>query len=260
VFEPHELNKASTVYGMAGALANILGAILAGIIAYIPGGGQMEAWRWVFRIVAICLILAGIAAWVLVPHAPGSDNKDKIRRLDLVGALLMLAAVVLLILGLTLGASYAWKKPRFLVPFLFSCMLFPAFFLWEHWTPDDTSILPSKTWKTPNFSDSYYLCSRDHGLVGCELTPSGRDLHDHTWGTSSAGRRAHAATGHRKLWDLDRLGHLPQSDLPPTLDDYCRHDRMHRWLPPYDPPARLPRLLLAVPLFRILHWKRRQHG
>lgn len=46
IFEPEELNKAFTIYGLSGALANVTGIIIAGFISYIPGGGQMQDWRW----------------------------------------------------------------------------------------------------------------------------------------------------------------------------------------------------------------------
>lgn len=64
----------------------------------------------------------------------------------------MLGAVVALTIGLTFGASYGWKTPSFLVPFLLSPVLFILFFFYEAQLPVERAILPSQTWKIPNFT------------------------------------------------------------------------------------------------------------
>jgi hypothetical protein len=38
---------------MTGSLANVSGTIIAGVFELIPNGGQMTAWRWFFRMVAL---------------------------------------------------------------------------------------------------------------------------------------------------------------------------------------------------------------
>jgi MFS family permease len=153
VFEPEELSKAFTLYGLSGPLGNVTGSIIAGFIQYIPNGGQMSAWRWFFRILCIMILPVAVGSLYLIPNSKGSnaDTESKWKRLDLLGAGSMLAAIVLLILGLTLGASYGWKKPGFLVPFLLSWALFGFFFYWETVLPEGYAILPTKTWRIPNF-------------------------------------------------------------------------------------------------------------
>jgi MFS family permease len=130
VFETEELNKTFTLYGLSGPLGNVTGSIVAGFIQYIPNGGQMSAWRWFFRILCIMILPVAGGSVYLIPNSKGSnaDTEGKWKRLDLLGAGSMLAAIVLLILGLTLGASYGWRKPGFLVPFLLSWVLFGLFF------------------------------------------------------------------------------------------------------------------------------------
>ena len=78
VFEPHELGKAFTIYGMAGALANVSGIIVAGFVEYIPNGGQMRAWRWFFRILAIVISIPAICSAIYIPKSEGdaSDAAD----------------------------------------------------------------------------------------------------------------------------------------------------------------------------------------
>lgn len=64
----------------------------------------------------------------------------------------MLLAIVMLILGLTLGASNGWPTPQFLIPFLACFILFPFFFFWESRQPTTSALLPSPTWHISNFT------------------------------------------------------------------------------------------------------------
>lgn len=84
VFEPHELNKAFTIYGMSGALANSTGNIIAGTIMLIPSGGQDEAWRWFFRILSVILLPVGVWSVFWIPRSEGenADASDKLARMD----------------------------------------------------------------------------------------------------------------------------------------------------------------------------------
>lgn len=157
VFETKELELAFTLYGVSGAIANVAGIVVAGFVAYIPQGGQMQDWRWFFRILAIIILPAALLSFKLVPHVVGMqyecpEGDTKLKRLDLVGSLLMLAGIVLIILGLTLGASYGWKKPGFIVPFILGVLLFPTFFVWEGQLSPSTALLPNSTWRIPNFA------------------------------------------------------------------------------------------------------------
>jgi MFS family permease len=139
---------------MSGALANVSGIIVAGFIEYIPTKGQGAPWRWFFRILAMLIVPTAIGSlwWIPKPKGEAAVVNDKFKRLDLVGSFTMLFAIILLILGLTLGASSGWKTAGFLAPFLLSFVLFPFFFFWESRLPDGYALLPSKTWKIPNFT------------------------------------------------------------------------------------------------------------
>ena len=63
---------------------------------------------------------------------------------------MMLAANLLLILGLTLGASFGWKTPKFIVPFVLSWPLFVLFILWERRLPEGAALIPNSTWRVRN--------------------------------------------------------------------------------------------------------------
>jgi hypothetical protein len=64
----------------------------------------------------------------------------------------MFASIVLLILGLTLGATYGFKTAKFIVPFLLSFPLLVLFFIWEAKLPDGYALIPPSFWKIPNMS------------------------------------------------------------------------------------------------------------
>lgn len=151
-----EIRRAFIIFGMSGTIANVTGTLIAGVFQFITAGGQMAGWRWFFRLLALIIIPVSLLAFYAVPKPQGgaADCKEaKWKRLDIVGSFIMLSAIILLILGLTLGASYGWKKPGFLVPFLLSVLLFPSFFVWESRLSDEHALLPSKTWtEIPNFA------------------------------------------------------------------------------------------------------------
>lgn len=157
-FPKEQLGLAFTLYGMSGAISNVTGTIVAGFFEFIPNdhGVQMQSWRWFFRLLAVMILPMALLGFFWIPKEEGEacaiSQKEKIKRLDLVGSLLMLSAIVLLTLGLTLGASYGFKTAKFLVPFLLSWALFPAFFVWEAKIPQSSALLPAKTWKIPNFA------------------------------------------------------------------------------------------------------------
>lgn len=154
--DENERSLAYTIFSMSGTIANVTGTLIAGFVQFITAHGQMAGWRWFFRILAILIIPVSLLAFYLVPQQKGEAatiKEAKWKRLDIVGAFIMLAAIILLILGLTLGASYGWKTAGFLAPFLLSFVLFPAFFFWEARLSDEHALLPSKTWREiPNFA------------------------------------------------------------------------------------------------------------
>ncbi|WVQ79735.1 hypothetical protein IAT38_001835 [Cryptococcus sp. DSM 104549] len=158
IFEPEELSVALTVFGLSGALANVTGLILAGFFGFITAGGQQAAWRWFFRMITIVIIPFAFLSIALVPKTAGeasnctTSQRDKLKRLDIVGCMLMLVSIILLILGLTLGASYGWKKAGFLVPFLLSWPIFVSFFFWEAKLPEGYALIPPSFWRIPNMS------------------------------------------------------------------------------------------------------------
>ena len=102
----------------------------------------------------IVIVPFAFAAFVLVPKTNGYGEthtaQDKLKRLDLTGCLTMLLSIVLLTLGLTLGASNGFKTTGFLVPFLLSWPMFVFFFVWESKLPEGYALIPPTFWRIPN--------------------------------------------------------------------------------------------------------------
>ncbi|WVQ82496.1 hypothetical protein IAT38_004625 [Cryptococcus sp. DSM 104549] len=152
VFEPHELGKAFTLYGMAGVTAAITGNIVAGVLMLIKRGGQLAGWRWFFRLMTVMIVPASLGSMRLIPkvHGAQAEVKDKWKRLDLVGCFTMLTAIICIILALTLGATSGWNSAGFIAPLIISAILFPSFFLWESRLPTAYALLPPSTWRYKN--------------------------------------------------------------------------------------------------------------
>ncbi|KAK6909670.1 hypothetical protein I203_103691 [Kwoniella mangroviensis CBS 8507] len=173
LFRKDELSFAFSVYGISGAIANAAGLILGGAVLMIPGHGQMIGWRWHFRIIAALILPAALLAWYLIPNAAGSASSvhSKWKRMDLVGVLLILAATLLLILGLTLGASHGFDRPAFYVPTVIACLLYPVFIFWERRRPAAYALIPSHTWKYQNFSLWIVMALLNYAWWAMEYVP-----------------------------------------------------------------------------------------
>lgn len=83
----------------------------------------------------------------------------------------MLSAQVLVIVGLTFGASYGWRSAKFLAPFILGVLLYPAFFLWESKQGEKTALLPSSIWRIPNVTVLIVFALVSLGWWACNFLP-----------------------------------------------------------------------------------------
>lgn len=146
------------------------GLIIGGIFGIDRAQNQLAGWRWFFRMIALVSVLISAAAFSQCPNVPGeralalqsSKNRGhehtqstKVAQMDIPGCILLFSAVLLLMLGLTLGASRGWRTAAFIVPFILSWPLFIAFFGWEYRLPRHTvaggvALVPPAFWRLPN--------------------------------------------------------------------------------------------------------------
>ncbi|WRT70551.1 uncharacterized protein IL334_007549 [Kwoniella shivajii] len=145
--EPAEQGQKLALFGMAGALANTIALVLAGIFL-------LANWRWYFRFITIMVAPFSALAWWLMPRteavAEDLPGAAKLKRMDLGGVAILIACLVLFILGFTQAAVDGWNTAIFIAPLIVSIFLFAAFLIWERYMPRGYSLLPHDMWQFPN--------------------------------------------------------------------------------------------------------------
>ncbi|TQS31778.1 hypothetical protein Golomagni_07930, partial [Golovinomyces magnicellulatus] len=105
------------------AVGTSTGAPLGGILADSIG------WRWAFIAQAPLCAVAFIAVYFVLelPRRSTDHLLDKVRRIDFLGAFVLIAAIVNLFMGLDYGANQGWEDLRAIIPLAVSPALFAAF-------------------------------------------------------------------------------------------------------------------------------------
>ena len=145
--EPNEQAKKLGLFGLAGALANTIALVLAGVFL-------LASWRWYFRFITIIVAPFATVAWFMMPKtsavAEDLPGSEKWKRMDLGGVFILLAALILFILGFTQAPNTGWKSPSFIAPLVVSIVMLIAFFVWERFMKRGFSLLPHDIWSYPN--------------------------------------------------------------------------------------------------------------
>lgn len=103
------------------------GAPLGGILA------DFFSWRWAFLAQAPMCALA-FASVTFVLHLPKKESvswREKLARVDFLGAFVLVSAVFTLLLGLDRGSNVSWKLPITIASLCISFPLFVLFILVE---------------------------------------------------------------------------------------------------------------------------------
>ncbi|KAF7714829.1 MFS-type transporter [Penicillium ucsense] len=120
--------------GLWQGIINLIYATGSGVGA--PLGGILSdylGWRWAFLAQFPMCILAGIMVSLLLnlPAQESSHWKDKLRRVDFFGAIILVGAVLGFLLGLDRGSNVSWSLPLTIISLSVSAVLFIAFVLVE---------------------------------------------------------------------------------------------------------------------------------
>ena len=137
-----------SLVGLSAVLGNVLGLVLAGLC-------MLANYRWFFRLMAIVCITFSILTIFILPYTGSTySNKDektpRWRRMDIIGVVILMGAMICFILALTQGPIDGWSSASFIAPFCIAIPLVVAFFYWESRIPPKSAVLPSSVWKITN--------------------------------------------------------------------------------------------------------------
>ncbi|KFY85515.1 hypothetical protein V500_08351 [Pseudogymnoascus sp. VKM F-4518 (FW-2643)] len=132
----------SSLVGMSFAFSYVLGPILGGVITH------NSTWRWIYLFNAPAAVLG--VGLILIAWPAQADRKNRLStslaQMDVLGALLLLIATVLLVFALQQAGSqeYAWSSPVIVATLTISAVSWVSFVAWIAWLESGRSGLRIK--------------------------------------------------------------------------------------------------------------------
>lgn len=160
VYSPRERAKLGGLFGSVFALASAIGPVIGGFFTdhgtVEIAGHVVAGWRWVFY---VNLPLSLVSLFLVLTRMPHLAHQAK-GRIDLIGAVLIVAAVVPLLLALTFGGhDHAWDSPLILSLFGAAAAGLVLYIVAERFAADPIlplSLFRNRTFTTANFA-SFFL-------------------------------------------------------------------------------------------------------
>jgi EmrB/QacA subfamily drug resistance transporter len=162
IFPPAERVKWQGIFGGVYGFSSLIGPSVGGWLAdhgplLEPLVSESTRWRWVFYINFPLGIVALAALLICLPpdisvHSNRLTGWAAMRRIDLVGSLLVAAATICLLLGLTWGSdqSIGWHTPLVIAMLVAAGMLYICFFIAEQFAIEP--ILPLSLFRNRVFA------------------------------------------------------------------------------------------------------------
>jgi EmrB/QacA subfamily drug resistance transporter len=124
--EGRERNIALGAWGAVGGFGAAAGVLLGGVLT------DLLAWEWIFWVNVPVGILALVLSPILLEESTDAHGQSH----DVLGAVLITSALVLLVLGITQGQNWGWTSGRTIAVFVASAGLHLGFLAWERRQPD----------------------------------------------------------------------------------------------------------------------------
>jgi EmrB/QacA subfamily drug resistance transporter len=128
---------ALAVWGALGGAGVAAGVLLGGVVT------TLLSWRWVFFINVPVGLVVGLSVGRVIAAAPAARGVRG--RVDLPGAVTLMAGLIALVYGLVGTSSHPWGSLRTLGPLALSGVLLAAFALIERAARDP--LIPPATWR-----------------------------------------------------------------------------------------------------------------
>ncbi|MGL6279540.1 MAG: DHA2 family efflux MFS transporter permease subunit, partial [Gaiella sp.] len=119
--EGRERNIALGVWGATGGFGAAAGVLLGGILT------DLLSWEWIFFV----NVPVGVVALILTPLWVQESRDLRTKTFDLPGAVLITAALVVLVLGITQANEWGWGSATMWIVFGISALLHALFLGWE---------------------------------------------------------------------------------------------------------------------------------
>ena len=167
IFSPAERAKWQGIFGVVYGVSNLVGPTLGGWLTdHGPLLGNLVTdttrWRWVFYVNLPLGILALVALLVYLPSNISIRNSRytgwaAVRRIDFIGAILVGAATICLLLGLTWGGdqTYDWGSVQVIGVLVASGVLYILFFIAERFAAEP--VLPLALFRNRVFAAASVL-------------------------------------------------------------------------------------------------------
>jgi EmrB/QacA subfamily drug resistance transporter len=101
--EPGERAKAMGVFGFVAAAGGSIGVLAGGVLT------SLLSWHWIFLVNVPIGAAVSLASFRVLPASPASQRRP---RLDLAGAVLVTAALVLAVYAIATGSQAGWGSAR----------------------------------------------------------------------------------------------------------------------------------------------------
>lgn len=146
IFTPRERGAYNGFTGAVFGVSSVIGPLVGGLITDSLG------WRWVFF---VNVPIALIAFYVITRFFPGPTSRGS-GRVDIIGTLLLMLAVVPLLLALTFGGvDLAWTSAPMLALLVFGAVMLAAFLMRQRRAADpilDLELFKDRTFTIANIS------------------------------------------------------------------------------------------------------------